>query len=134
MTDEAKTEEKEKPELPSSIANARAEQVALRHLMASEGWKILARYCTDQRETRVAAIMSAPVGSQEEVYKQEYMKAEAWTFHTFAGLPKMLVDTMQDNVDIELQKLKEEGVDTSSFDDEGDLEGTAGIETLNNAP
>jgi hypothetical protein len=108
--------------VPTDIASDREKMAALRLLMQSEGWEILRDYCLDQEKARVAAIMSSPVGDQTQVYAQEYSKAEAWTYHTLAELPKMLIDTMQDNIDLNLSKRAEAGEDVSKFREDGDEE------------
>lgn len=128
-------QKKEKPEVPSAIVSDRAKQVALRHLMQSEGWQVIKEYCLDQEKARIASIMSQPVGSHEQIYAQEYSKAEAWTFHTLAGLPKMLVDTIQDNIDLEISKLKEAGTNIEGLREDGDEEeGTPAVDSDQNAP
>jgi hypothetical protein len=103
--------------------------------MQSEGWEILSQYCKDQEAARVASIMSQPVGSQEQVYAQEYSKAEAWTYHTLADLPRMLIETMQDNIDLEIAERKEKGEDVELLHEDGDeAEGTTAVENDLNAP
>lgn len=74
----------------------RADQavVALRQLLASEGWKAYIAIVEKQQIARLDAILLTPLQGVDAAFEQEYKKGEIAGMRTAISLPETMVETL----------------------------------------
>lgn len=86
-------------ELPPEVEKAHIEKGALLVLTQSQGWEILVRALTTQCEKRTQSVMISPTGAQQTPYEQEYMKGEWNGMKIALGMPELLIDACNVEID-----------------------------------
>lgn len=88
---------------------------ALRVLIESEGWRILAKTLQEQCGNRESHIVLTPLSDAFTSHMQEYMKGEAAILRLILTLPDRLIEALEDETDVNAEH-------NADQPDTGDLE------------
>lgn len=77
---------------------------ALRVLIQSEGWRILAETLKEQCGNRESHIVLTPLSETFTSHMQEYMKGEAAILRLILTLPERILESLEDDKDVNAEQ------------------------------